>query len=49
MENKITYRNQRIPIQVTEDEKRKLQAAALKTGLPVSTYIRVKMLEMVDA
>jgi len=47
MDIEITNRDQRIPIQVTEDEKRQLQEAAHKSGLKVATFIRLKMLELV--
>ena len=35
-----TYRDKRIPILVTEDEKRQIEAVASKEGLAASTWIR---------
>ena len=38
-------RSERIPVQVTPDEKEELEKAAAELGLGVSTYMRLKALE----
>lgn len=49
MAQKNNPRNERIPLLLTADERERLQAAADKVGLGLSTYIRVKALEATDA
>ncbi len=41
-------RDERIPVLLTKDERDKLQAAADKVGLGLSTFIRVKALEAIN-
>ncbi len=41
-------RGERIPVLFTKDERDRIQAAADKAGLGISTFIRVKTLEALD-
>lgn len=42
-------RSERVPVLLTPDERDKLQAAADRAGMALSTFIRVKALEAVNA
>ncbi len=44
---KDVLRDQRIPVLLTVDERDKIQAAADRVGLGISTFIRVKALEAI--
>ena len=52
MENSKTPKDQprdeRIPVLLTKSERDRIQAAANKAGLGISTFIRVKALEALD-
>ena len=41
----MTKRDIRIPVLVNEDEKARIEKAADKVGVGVSTYMRIKILE----
>ncbi len=45
MDNEMTTRDQRVPILLTKEEKDRMQKAADKVGVGLSTYIRIKVLE----
>ena len=48
MAAKDNPRDERIPVLLTKAERDRLQAAANKAGLGISTFIRVKALEAID-
>lgn len=41
-------RRRRVPVMMTDDEYAKVEAAAGKVGSPVSTFIRIKILEAIS-
>lgn len=49
MASKDQPRDERIPVLLTKSERARIQAAADKVGLGISTFIRVKALEALSA
>ena len=47
MAAKDQFRDERIPVLLTKDERERIQAAADKVGLGISTFIRAKALEAI--